>query len=502
MKRLLLALALLAAMPCRAAISIDATACAGGVASACPQGQTLNTAGGAVTTTTGSFSTSKAGLLLIMVGTTGGGFSGSVTSSGGSFSQPITQLTTVQHGGQSYAGLFTAFSSAALSGVTFSAVNSNSSVNHTAIVVIPFSSPVVLGQQINNNGIGTAETLTSTNILNASLVFAAFSDKNSSTARTPGAGTSTVFDSQDATTSTDVWFAVSTTTSTGGTVTLSASAPAVVNNGWSSFNIEAMDATVSTAHDPLACPLNSSSAASPLTNCPQATGTTATSLTTTSFSTIAAIELICVVTQQYGVGTTAVAITDSGITKSTTWTKIGSSAGSTTQEGETWCAVTSAAVSSQTVTATFTATSLILTDLIVAPYLYANTSALPTNYVPANNTSGAATAIITPIASGSMAIGSFAYLSGTGPTVTTTPQAYAVAISSDYVSHTMLGEYAWANGTSAETIGVSAPTSLLWSGQLTEIQVAVQAPSGPVNSGMMGFWGALESVIDMSRPFG
>lgn len=485
MKKLLLAL--LIALPCHAAIQIDTAACAGGVASSCPQGQTLNTAGGAVTTSTGPFSTSKAGLVLILVGTTGSSFSGSVTSSGGTFSQPITQLVTIQHGGQSYAAVYTAFTSAPMSSVTFSAVNGNSSVNHTAVVVIPFSSPVVLGQQINNNGTSTAETLTSTNVLNGSLVFAAFSDKNSGAARTPGAGTATIFDSADATTSTDVWFAVSTTTSAGGSVTLSSTSPAVANNSWSAMNIEAMDATVSTAQDPLACPLNGISSANPLANCPQALGTTGSAITTASFSTIAAVELICVAAQQYGVGTASVAITDSGITKGTAWTKVGSSAGSTTQEGETWCAVTSAAVSSKTITATFTATSLILTTMGAVPYLYAKTSALPTNYVAASGSSGVATATITPVASGSMVMGSFAYLSGTGPTVTTTPQAYAVAGNTDSVSHSMLGEYAWANGTSAETIGTSAPTSLLWSGQLTEVAAATATPppSGPGNVGSL-----------------
>ena len=495
MKHLLLAIfaaLCLFALPCKATITIDGTACAGGVVSACPTGQTLNTAGGAVTTTTSSFSTSKAGQILVMVGTTGGGFSGTVSVSGGSFTLPLTQITSVQHGGQTYGAMFTGVTSAALSSVTVSAANGNSNVNHTAVSVIPFASPVVLGQEVNNSGAGTTATLTSTNLLNDSLVFATFSDKASSTARTPAAGTTTVFDSMDATSNTDVYFAVTSTPITGGSATLSYSAPAVTFNGWSSFNLEAIDASLNAAQDPNACPLNGGqSATNLLINCPVGQGSFATTVTSSSFSTVTPNELICVEVQEVGVGVSTIAISDSGITKSTAWTKVGQSTSTTIQRSEVWCAVTSAAVSSNTITATFTATSLTFTNIGVIPYAYSQHT-IPTNYVAANGTSGNASVTITPALTGSQIMGSFTYNTSTGPTVTSTPQAYAWNLNSDFTTYYLFAEYAWATGLSAETIGVTAPTSTVWSGQMAEVGPLVAAPSGPANSGMEGFWGSLD----------
>lgn len=490
MKKLLflVALTVISFRPARAAILVDSTACPGGVVTACPSGQTFNTAGGAVTTTTNSFSTTKGEQFLILVGTTGSGFSGSVTASGGSFSYGPVQIATVQHGGTGYTGAFTARSSAALTSVTFSAVNANSSVNHTAILVIPFASPAIIGAYTTNNGSGTVATLTLNNVLNSSMVFTAVADKNSSTARTPAAGSSTILDSTDVTTNSDAWFAVASTPSSTGSVTLGYTAPSVTFNQYSQVSIEVVDSTITTSPDQLACPQASFTL---LANCPQAVGTTSP-LTTNGFSTIAPVELICVSVAQTGTISTSTSITDSGISKSIGWTRVLQSNRLAVINTELWCAVTSAAVSTQTITATFTGSGSNSTSLKVVPYLYARTSALPTNFVGANGTASPVVSI-TPAASGSMLQGVFSYSDTNNfPSQTSTPAAWISAIAQGNSVGCSFTEHATSQSTSANIIGITAPSTASWAAGFMEIPVANSAPTGPANSGLFGFWGSLD----------
>lgn len=217
-------------------------------------------------------------------------------------------------------------------------------------------------------------------------------------------------------------------------------------------------------------------------SCPQSNGTTATSLATASFSTTNAIELICTVSAQQGVGNSATAITDSGITKSTGWTKIGGCSNTATNDSEIWCAVTSAAVVAKTVTATFTATSVASSTLVVVPFS-ASETILPTNYVCATGTSGAASVSITLASATSSVLESGA---DTASTTARTATANATILNPKAgLTGFVWDEFSTPGVTGSTAIGTTAPTSTLWGLGAMEVLLSNPSsntcvPSGPL----------------------
>lgn len=204
-------------------------------------------------------------------------------------------------------------------------------------------------------------------------------------------------------------------------------------------------------------------------HCPQITGTTATSITTAGFATVNARELVCALISQQGVGSTSTAISSSGLTFSTAFTKIGSCSQGTTTDVEIYCGVTSAIAVGATVTAIFTATSVASSNMTVVPYSSSATT-LPTNYVCAHNTSGAATLSITNVGANSQVLESGADSSGTGTrtatsnaTIDPVGQAGATGFAWDEFSGPLSG---------TNTVGTTAPTSTAWALDAIEVLAA------------------------------
>ena len=496
--------ALCLALPAQAAITYDSTACSGGTLTNCPHATVTGGVATTLTVTTSSFSTAAGETILILLegaaqsGATGLTW-GTPAFSGGSFTvTPAVLISNTQACSTGSARVcvpaFYAVSSAALSSVTVSATLTAVGGNAQAgqLQVIPVSSKAVLGNSCYSHAV---TTLTCTQIgwsKQASIVIGGFADGSVSAARTAAAGSTIAFETDDATDGVTLFTAYLTTPLVTYTqASIGSSSPSVTSNSSSGAFIEIVDATVNAGLDQAACPPGYSLAPMEFNQCKSVAGTTATSITSPAITTVASAELICATTAQQGVGNSATAITDSGISKSTGWTKVGSCSNTTTNDSEIWCAITSTALAANTVTATFTATSVASSAMEVFAFQYAKNSALPSNFVCNTGTSGAATLSITPAANGSVVLESGADTADTTTRTLTTAPPAGQGRSGTGATGFVWVEGAWTVGTSAASIGTSAPTSTLWALAGVEVQPFVAA-TGPVNSGMFNWWGLLD----------
>lgn len=502
--------ALCIALPAQATITYDSTACSGGTLTNCPHATVTGGVATTLTVTTPSFSTAAGETILILLegaaqaGSTGLTW-GTPTFSGGSFTiAPSIAISNAQACSTGTVSVcvpvFYAVSSAALSSVTVSATLTAVGGNARAgqIQVLPLSGRAVLGNSCFTHAVTTLTCIQTGWSKQASIVIGGFVDGSSSASRTAAAGSTVAFETDDATDGVTMFAAYLTTPLVTYTqASIGSSSPSVTNNSSSASFVEIVDATVNAGLDPGACIPGYSGANMEFNQCKHTGGTTATAVTTGAFSTVAPVELICVTSAQQGVGNSATAITDSGISKSTGWTKIGNCNNSTTNDSEAWCAITSAALSANTITATFTATSVASSAMEVYAFQYAKTTALPSNFVCNTGTSGAASLSITPAVNGSVILESGADTADTTPrTATTTPPAGIGSPLNGTTGYVWV-EGAWTVGTSAASIGTSAPTSTLWALGAVEVQPFVAA-TGPVNSGMFNVWGLLRDLAHWS----
>lgn len=203
--------------------------------------------------------------------------------------------------------------------------------------------------------------------------------------------------------------------------------------------------------------------------CPHATGTTATTITSGSFSTANAVELLIATTAAQGVGTSATTVSASGGSFSTSFTKIGNCSNGSTTDVEVWGAVTSAALTTVTVSATFTATSVASSALTVVPFSASQTT-LPSNFTCGTGTTGAATVSITTSALTSSVFGAGA---DTANTTARTPLTRNTIVNPQAgVTGTVWNQFQLPGAAGATTFGTSAPTSTLWDIIAVEVATA------------------------------
>jgi len=510
--KILLAL-LLCSGSARAALTFDTSACPTGAGS-CPVASNILGSGTTTTASTSSFSTAPPaamnGIELIEIHVMAIATAGTIsfatptfTGGSGTFLVSVSNVgTECSTTTPTCSASFFAYTSSALTGVTcnFSATTTSGVVQDIVGVPLVFGSPATIGKAQGGTDTGTTATANPSGLTTANnYSFAGFADSHSATSRTAISGTVT-YQVLDAANSHALWLMTSPL-GTGGSLVASAS-PAVVTQTWSGYPVEIFDASVNVGVDPVWCPTATNNSSGIIPSCPGHSTTTATTNTTSpSRSTSAPSELLCAMVEVQGVGLTSssVAISDSGISKTSAgWQHVFGAPcmNGTTALVDEWCAVTTSQASSKTVTATFTATSLISSTIFVVAPLYSEKT-LPANFQCGATSSGPAAITITPAAKGSLLLGGGVDSANqTSRTPTTTPQATIANNNTSGATGILWNENAWSTGTSAVTIGASntaTPTS--WTVGFAEILLT--SPSSTCTMSLMGVGCDASPPIDL-----